>query len=176
MTREMTAISPPCSATRNSPSHRAMTPISPSAISTARLAISKLLAIRSENTSGLLPDSHCQRAAMKARKKKLSQMMLSMVASYAVPRGQCKMPARFGAVLIYNPGRRRRREPVMFNKIRYYPQYRRAASRGVHLRGLECISLRSQLLLEEHVMLRHVQIELPDPAVPLRIGACSYIA
>jgi hypothetical protein len=32
---------------------------------------------------------------MKARKKKLSQMMFSMVASYAVPRGQRKMPARF---------------------------------------------------------------------------------
>lgn len=63
----------------------------------------------------------------------------------------------------------------MFNKIRYYPQYRKAASQGVHLRGLECISPRSQLLLEEHVMLRHVHVELPDPAVPLRIGACSYI-
>jgi len=63
----------------------------------------------------------------------------------------------------------------MLNKIRYYPQYRKAASRAVHLRGLECISPRSQLLLEEHVMLRHVHVELPDPAVPLRIGACSYI-
>lgn len=63
----------------------------------------------------------------------------------------------------------------MFNKIRYYPQYRKAERSGVHLRGLECISRNSQLLLEEHVMLRHVQIDLPDPAVPLRIGACSYI-
>ena len=84
-----------------------MTPISPSAISTARLAISKLLAIRSENTSGLLPDSHCQRAAMKARKKKLSQIMLSMAASYAVARAQRKMPAGFSPGLLYNPARRR---------------------------------------------------------------------
>jgi chloramphenicol O-acetyltransferase type B len=97
------------------------------------------------------------------------------VASYAGASRLCKMPAGFSLRLLYTSAHRSFRESEMFDKLRYYPQYRKAARGGVYLRGLESISPRSHLLLEEHVMLRHVHIELPDPAVPLRIGACSYI-
>ena len=85
------------------------------------------------------------------------------------------MPAGFSLCLFYTAVRRSFRESEMFDKLRYYPQYRKAARGGVYLRGLENISPRSQLLLEEGVMLRHVHIELPESSVPLRMGACSYI-
>lgn len=85
------------------------------------------------------------------------------------------MPAGFSLCLFYTAVRRSFRESEMFDKLRYYPQYRKAARGGVYLRGLESISPQSQLLLEEGVMLRHVHIELPESSVPLRMGACSYI-
>jgi len=85
------------------------------------------------------------------------------------------MPAGFSLRLLYTSVRRSFRESEMFDKLRYFLQYRKAARGGVYLRGLEKISPRSQLFLEEGVMLRHVHIELPDRAVPLHIGACSYI-
>jgi len=98
-----------------------------------------------------------------------------VAASYAGQSRLCKMPAGFSLCLFYTAVRRSFRESEMFDKLRYYPQYRKAARGGVYLRGLENISPRSQLLLEEGVMLRHVHIELPESSVPLRMGACSYI-
>jgi acetyltransferase-like isoleucine patch superfamily enzyme len=63
----------------------------------------------------------------------------------------------------------------LFNTVRFYRQEKRAAKRGVVIKGFERITKRSHLLLEQHTKLRHVHVELPEAGTPLRIGAHSYI-
>lgn len=63
----------------------------------------------------------------------------------------------------------------MISSIRYFLQQRKAARRQVILKGIEWISHGSSILFEEHAKLRHVHVELPDPSMPLRMGAYSYV-
>lgn len=63
----------------------------------------------------------------------------------------------------------------MISKIRYLFQQRKAARRNVIIKGLELISHVSYLIVEEHAKLRHVHVELPDPATPMTMGAHSYL-
>lgn len=63
----------------------------------------------------------------------------------------------------------------MISSIRYFLQQKKAARRQIILKGIEWISHGSYILFEEHAKLRHVHVELPDPEVPLRMGAYSYV-
>lgn len=63
----------------------------------------------------------------------------------------------------------------MLSQIRYFLQHKAAARRKVTLKGIELISHESHILLEAHAKLRYVNVELPDPNTPLRMGAYSYV-
>lgn len=63
----------------------------------------------------------------------------------------------------------------MINRIRYFFMQRKARRWDVVLKGLELISHDSNILFEAHAKLRYVNVELPDPAIPLRMGAYSYV-
>ena len=78
--RDNMPIRPLCSAMRNKPSHSAISPIRPMAISTDSEAISNMLAMTSLKTSGFWPVNHCQSAARKPSRKKAVQIILSMAA------------------------------------------------------------------------------------------------
>ena len=67
-----------------------------------------------------------------------------------------------------------KKRTLVISSIRYFLQQRKAARRQVILKGIEWISHGSSIVFEEHAKLRHVHVELPDPAIPLRMGAYSY--
>src|SRR5690606_8308411 len=77
-TRASRRISPAFSAMARNPSHRVMVPTSTRMISTLSRAMSNRAATSRLNTSLSPTPSHCQRAARKAGRKKLSQIPLSM--------------------------------------------------------------------------------------------------
>jgi acetyltransferase-like isoleucine patch superfamily enzyme len=63
----------------------------------------------------------------------------------------------------------------LINTIRYFFQQRKAARHNVVLKDIALISHGSCIHFEEFAKLRHVHVELPDPAVPLHMGAHSYL-
>lgn len=63
----------------------------------------------------------------------------------------------------------------MISTIRYFFAQRKAARRKVIIKGVELISHGSHIIFEEYAKLRHVHVELPDPARPLHMGAHSYL-
>lgn len=63
----------------------------------------------------------------------------------------------------------------MISRIRYFFQQRKAARRNVIIKGIDLISHGSYILFEEYAKLRHVHVELPDPATPMVMGAHSYL-
>ena len=63
----------------------------------------------------------------------------------------------------------------MINRIRYFFQQRKAARRNVIIKGIDLISHGSHIRFEEYAKLRQVHVELPDPAIPMVMGAHSYL-
>lgn len=63
----------------------------------------------------------------------------------------------------------------MISTIRYFFAQHKAARRKVIIKGIELISHGSHIIFEEYAKLRHVHVELPDSATPLRMGAHSYL-
>lgn len=63
----------------------------------------------------------------------------------------------------------------MISTIRYFSEQHKAARRKVIIKGIELISHGSHIIFEEYAKLRHVHVELPDPATPLHMGAHSYL-
>lgn len=63
----------------------------------------------------------------------------------------------------------------MINRIRYFFMQRKASRCYVVLKGIDLISHQSNIVFEAHAKLRYVNVELPERATPLRIGAYSYV-
>lgn len=63
----------------------------------------------------------------------------------------------------------------MIRNIRYFFQQRKAARHNVIIKGIDLISHASHIIFEEHAKLRHVYVELPEPATPMLMGAHSYL-
>ncbi len=63
----------------------------------------------------------------------------------------------------------------MINRIRYFFAQSKASRRHVVLKGMELISHQSNIIFEAHAKLRYVNVELPDPEIPLKMGAYSYV-
>lgn len=63
----------------------------------------------------------------------------------------------------------------MFSTTRFFFQQRKAARRNVTIKGIELVSHGSHILFEEYAKLRHVHVELPESAMPMTMGAHSYV-
>ena len=63
----------------------------------------------------------------------------------------------------------------MINRIRFFFAQRTARRHHIVLKGMELISTQSCILFEAHAKLRYVNVELPDPAIPMKMGAYSYV-